>query len=43
MKNTLLITCQKNRGELTCQYDKTMLIGDFTLFYFTTDNKDFEI
>ena len=30
----------KNLGELTCQYDKTMFIGDFNL---TTDKKNPEI
>ena len=40
MTNTFTKNLTKNLGELTCQYDKTTLIGDSNL---TTDNKNLEI
>ena len=40
MTNTFIKNLTKNLGELTCQYDKTTLIGDFNL---TTDNENLEI
>ena len=38
MTNTSMVTCHHVCGELTCQYDETMLIRDFNL---ATDNQKF--